>query len=85
MIIDVEGNLAGPLFFVLNELIVKIIKLRKFFVERHKLLIGQIALNLFMVPYFQRRAEECIGRLKIYEDFISGMQCKIYSFQSCCL
>ena len=25
MIIDVEGNLAGPLFFVLNELIVKII------------------------------------------------------------
>ena len=27
----------------------------------------------------------CIGRLKIYEDFISGMQCKIYSFQSCCL
>ena len=49
MIIDVEGNLAGPLFFVLNELIVKIIKLRKFFVERHKLLIGQIALNLLMV------------------------------------
>ena len=30
--------------------------------------------------YFQRRAEECTGRLKIYEDFISGMQCKIYSF-----
>ena len=24
--------------------------------------------------------EECTGRLKIYEDFISGMQCKIYSF-----
>ena len=53
MIIDVEGNLAGPLFFVLNELIVKIIKLRKFFVERHKLLIGQIALNLLMVCLIQ--------------------------------
>ena len=27
-----------------------------------------------------KRQEECTGRLKIYEDFISGMQCKIYSF-----
>lgn len=53
MIIDVEGNLAGPLFFVLNELIVKIIKLRKFFVERHKLLIGQVALNFLMVCFIQ--------------------------------
>ena len=29
--------------------------------------------------------EECTGRLRIYEDFISGMQCQIYPFQSCCL
>ena len=24
--------------------------------------------------------KSALGRLKIYEDFISGMQCKIYSF-----
>ena len=36
----------------------------------------------FRWPYFQRRTEKCTGRLRIYEDFISGMQCQIYSFQS---
>ena len=49
MLVDVESHHFGPLFLVLHEHIVEIIKLRQLLVECHELLVAHVALNFLVM------------------------------------